>query len=146
MNTHLFSLLAETNSASTPETFVERWVAMSGHGSLVGVAVLIALGWSLYPVVKRHLEQRRGAAIPAPAPPRKSVFVELCDRHDLNSEERSLLSEAAQAGSVESPALLFVNPALLDALATAQPELADRCQALRERLFAEPQLAGSSAD
>lgn len=135
-------LLAASDMASGLNQYLEDSASLAKHGWLIGGAIVVALAWILYPVFKRHQAARHTAAAKAAAPPPKSVFAELCDRHGLTADDRCLLKDAAQQSSVDSPSMLFVDPAPLHDLASSQPELSEHCESLVARLFAQPEPAG----
>ena len=129
--------LADSEMASGLNQYLEDSASLVQHGWMIGGAVCIALVWCSYPVIKRRRDAQRRAAAKAAAPRPKSVFVELCDRHRLDKDDRQLLELAAREGGLESPSVLFVAPAGLRSLANTQPEHAERCETLESHLFAQ---------
>lgn len=65
----------------------------------------------------------------------KSLFDELCLAHQLERPDVALLTDAALACGLESPASLFVQPDRFDALCTETQPKADVYRRLRDRLF-----------
>lgn len=142
MNVTLHSLLARGDMASGLDKYIEDSASLTQHGWMIGGTVFVALAWFIYPIVKRRQKETQLAATKAAAPPPRSVFVELCDRHKLDADERQLMETAARESSLESPAVLFVDPSGLLGLARSQPDQATQCDALIRRLFAEVEPAG----
>lgn len=135
-------IIADTDMASGLNRYLDDSASLAQHGWMIGGAVCIALAWILYPIIMRRREEQRRAAAKASAPRPKSVFVELCERHRLDSDDRQLLELAARESELDSPSVLFVDPAALHDLGRSQPEQADHCDALVKRLFAEVEPVG----
>jgi hypothetical protein len=65
----------------------------------------------------------------------KDLFAELCDAHDLNRLERTLIAQLAATYEMPQPAALFVDPWTLEQAASAPGAEAHRYGSLRQKLF-----------
>jgi LPXTG-motif cell wall-anchored protein len=67
----------------------------------------------------------------------KSLFLELCEIHNLSKTERALLLKAGEIQQLTQPALVFVTPGMLSGLEkSSQPE-ASEFGKLSQKLFAQ---------
>ena len=98
---------------------------------LVAFAAIIVF-W----VVMFQWDKRRS---PVQGPVRYSsastVFLELCEAHELSKQEKRLLASAVTSQQVSSPGILFVDPSHLQALAVANHADAPRFADLLRKLF-----------
>jgi hypothetical protein len=65
----------------------------------------------------------------------QDLFGELCDAHDLNRLERTLIVQLAASYEMPQPAALFVDPWTLEQAAAAPGSDAHRYGSLRQKLF-----------
>jgi len=65
----------------------------------------------------------------------KDLFSELCEVHELNRLERSLIAQLAATYELPQPGTLFIDPWVLDQAAAAPGPEAHRYAALRQKLF-----------
>ena len=66
------------------------------------------------------------------------LFADLCRTHQLSADERTLLEYAADDHNRHHPALVFVDPAVLDLQANSAAENAPAFAALAVKLFGDP--------
>ncbi len=108
---------------------------------LLVVAVIALLIWVLSYFLNSQ-ERRRAHASPI------GLFLSLCSAHRLRWSERWLLWRVARRQRLRDPARLFLEPERLDR-ANLAPSLrlrAAEIEALRDRLFAEPEEEKNAPD
>ncbi len=102
-----------------------------GDSSFLFIAIgLIIVFW----VVLYHWDSFRGRAAKSDSTP-KSLFLDLCDVHQLTRAERALLFKAVGATNSLQPALVFVDSRILGRLATQRSTDADTYARLATKLF-----------
>ena len=105
-----------------------------GDSSFLIIAIgLIIVFW----VVLYHWDSLRGRASRKEGNP-KSLFLDLCDAHQLTRAERALLFKAVGTANSGQPALVFVDSRILGRLATQRSTEADTYARLAAKLFGEP--------
>jgi hypothetical protein len=105
-------------------------VAVMSREAIVTVTAVLAIAafWAgIY-----FWDRRRRPTAPAPG---TGLFGDLCRVHQLSREERDVLHRVTTG--LPSPAVVFVDPQLLDRLGDSHPADAVACAALRGRLFCE---------
>jgi hypothetical protein len=131
--TFLLPLLAQIDSFS-------RSGGAKGGGSLVDVGNLgaiasgMAIGVLIVWCYSRRRTPTKAAAVHSP----QRLFGELCTVHRLNAAQRRLLEWVADDSPLMQPALVFLDPLLLEsAIARSEsPGVRKRLTDLRARLFA----------
>jgi hypothetical protein len=101
------------------------WVLVVGAVALVAFAVAALYFWNA-------LRKTRIAGLGGSA---GDLFLELCEAHELNRLERSLILQLAATYEIPQPATLFVDPWSLEQAAAAPGPEANRYAALRQKLF-----------
>jgi hypothetical protein len=101
------------------------WVLFIGAVALVALAVAALYFWNQLRKTKAGGSRRSD----------QDLFAELCDAHELNKLERSLILQLASTYEVPQPAALFVDPWTLEQAASAPGPDANRFGALRQKLF-----------
>jgi hypothetical protein len=102
-----------------------QWVLVTCAVALVALAVAVYYLWGL-------LRQARSAN---PAASAKDLFAELCDVHELNRLERTLIQQLAATYELPQPAAVFVDPWPLEQASAASSPEAHRYRSLRQKLF-----------
>ena len=101
----------------------------------VGMLFVLGIAWGAYMLadsIKRKKRVQKKASIKKKP---GNVFDEICTAHGLAGDQKRHLLAGATELKLESPALLFVDPALLNALATSGHNDADEFRQLADRLF-----------
>jgi hypothetical protein len=124
----LSSLLAILRLDGYDRGFVSKWIVLTGILTLLGALTL----WRLVVMIIRWWNR------PCKSPQR--LFRALCDRHQLNQSERSILQNMAKAGAYD-PNFLFIDPDLWTAK-NVESESEPQRQALFQKLFGEISVAG----
>ncbi len=113
---------AQANPFELMQRHLNRPYSSKGLGYLLMFGIAVAAIWFALAVWERH---RR---TPSTAPDeRRSLFDQLCERHQLSQEEIGRLRRRAEGSSPADAALLFVDPRLLEQPPAEVP--------LGERLF-----------
>ncbi len=108
---------------------------------LVILVLLIVLSWAGACYWDRHKKQW----VTHQADLERLLFVDLCKAHRLSADERRLLEQAADHHNRNHPALVFVDPTVLDLQANSANENASAFTALAVKLFCEPNGANEIA-
>ena len=101
------------------------WVLIVGAIALVAFAVAALYFWNT--LRKTRIGGLGGSA--------GDLFSELCEVHELNRLERTLILQLAATYEIPQPANLFVDPWSLDQAGAAPGPEANRYAALRQKLF-----------
>jgi hypothetical protein len=102
-----------------------QWVFAACAAALVALVVAFFYLWNLY-------RQARSAN---PAASAKDLFAELCEVHELNRLERTLIQQLAATYELPQPAAIFVDPWPLEQASAASSPDAHRYRSLRQKLF-----------
>jgi hypothetical protein len=94
---------------------------------IVGAVVLVWLGVTF--VERFRIRWRLGAQTP------HSLFRELCRAHSLTRADRRLLGLVSRAFPPEQCCRVFIDSRLIGGYASANPDSADECRSLSQRLF-----------
>jgi len=90
--------------------------------------ILLFVGLHYWDKFKKLIKQKSNS---------KSLFLELCELHNLSKTERALLLKAVEIQQLTQPALVFVTPGMLSGLVKSnQPEASDFGK-LSQKLFAQ---------
>jgi hypothetical protein len=101
---------------------------------ILGLIVVMGTAWgasSIAGSIRRKGRIRQPSKTPEP----KDVFDEICSAHGFSPEEKRQLLDGAVFLNLESPAMLFVDPGLLNQLANSERVDAGEFQMLADRLF-----------
>jgi len=101
------------------------WVLLASAVALVGLTIAVFYFWNA-------LRKARTGGSGSSA---KDLFAELCQAHELNRLERTLILQLASTYEMPQPAALFIDPWTLEQAAAAPGPEAHRYGALRQRLF-----------
>jgi len=101
------------------------WVLVAGAAALVALTVAVVYLWN-----KLRASRTGGGRASS-----KDLLVELCEAHDLNRLERTLIFQLAATYEMPQPAALFVDPWTLEQAAAAPGPDAHRYGSLRQKLF-----------
>jgi hypothetical protein len=109
-------------------------IVSSGHSEWV----LIACALAAVALIVTGLFVRgamRKARTGDPSSSTQELFSELCDAHELNRLERTLITQLAATYELPQPSVFFVDPWTLEQAAAAPGPDAHRYEALRHKLF-----------
>jgi hypothetical protein len=133
-------ILAQSNDWS-------RWLGLLDSSRVGALAAGLAVGVLVAWCYSRSSARRRDVETSPHNP--QQLFGELCRAHKLSAAQRRLLEWLAAERQLLQPALVFLDPILIEsAIAHAQsPSVRQRLTELRSRLFAglEAQAAGERA-
>lgn len=132
----LSTAIANSLFAATPN-FLDSSTARIGAW-VIGLLVVLAAAWGAYVAID-YLNDRQRRKDRASS---ENVFEDICAAQGLTAETKKRLLDAATELELISPALLFVDSALLNRLAASDREDAREFAKLAEQLF--PSTAKSS--
>jgi hypothetical protein len=124
---NVLSAIATAGGPSLPIIVGIRsdWVLAACGAALVALVIAALYFWNtLY-------KTRTGSG----AASSKDLFFELCNAHELNRLERTLLEQLAAIYELPQPGVLFLDPWTLEQAAAAPGAEAPRYAALRQKLF-----------
>jgi hypothetical protein len=101
------------------------WLPVVCAVALVALAIAVVYLWNT--LRKTRAGGGRGSS--------DDLFTELCDAHELNRLERTLIVQLAASYEMPQPAALFVDPWTLEQAAAAPGSEAHRYGSLRQKLF-----------
>ena len=101
---------------------------------ILGLIVVMGTAWGAS-AIAGSIRRKGRARQPSKTPEPKDVFEEICDAHGLSPEEKRQLLDGAFFLNLESSAMLFVDPGLLNQLANSERVDAGEFQMLADRLF-----------
>jgi hypothetical protein len=102
-----------------------EWVLIASAVALVALTIAVFYFWNA-------LRKARAGGSGGSS---KDLFAELCEAHELNRLERTLILQLASTYEMPQPATLFIDPWTLEQAAAAPGPEAHRYRALRQRLF-----------
>lgn len=125
-------LLARSDVLSAPSRYLDRGGSSDTNRVLVFVIIAVALIWAgLYFWGKYRSRQFHSGRT------KKSLFLELCQAHNLSRTDRGLLLRAADVSGLEQPAHIFVDPDLLGKLSCENTTEAEAYSQLMQRVFGD---------
>lgn len=101
------------------------WVLLASAVALVALTIAVFHFWNA--LRKARADGSGGSS--------RDLFSELCEAHELNRLERTLILQLASTYEMPQPATLFIDPWTLEQAAAAPGPEAHRYGALRQRLF-----------
>jgi hypothetical protein len=101
------------------------WVLFASAVALVALTIAVFYFWNA-------LRKARAGGSGGSS---RDLFSELCEAHELNRLERTLILQLASTYEMPQPATLFIDPWTLEQAAAAPGPEAHRYGALRQRLF-----------
>jgi hypothetical protein len=101
-----------------------EWVLIACAVAVVALTIAVFYLWNTL------RKTRRG-----PSGSSRDLFSELCEAHELNRLERTLIVQLAATYEMPQPAALFVDPWTLEQAAASPGPEAHRYRALRQKLF-----------
>jgi hypothetical protein len=104
---------------------LSEWVLVASAVALVALIIAVFYFWNA--LRKSRAGSSGGSS--------KDLFCELCEAHELNRLERTLILQLASTYEMPQPAALFIDPWTLEQAAAAPGPEAHRYGALRQRLF-----------
>ena len=102
----------------------------------VGIFLVLGIAWGAY-MLADSVNRKKCVQKTTPTKKKKpgDVFDEICTAHGLASDQKRHLLAGAAELNLDSPALLFVDPALLHNLAASEHKDASEFRQLADRLF-----------
>lgn len=124
-------LLAARNGGVDP---LWRWmksIAPSGSMGWMTVTIVAILAVWIAVFLGERVRKRIGTA----GPEASDLFRELCDAHQLSRSDREGLRNIAEAAQLARPAVIFLDPLVLERAAAGGGESSAVATALQRRLF-----------
>lgn len=126
----LLSLLANFDSVRSISRYIDGPVTTRGLWVLLMAVIGMGILWvGIYFWEKLRVELEHSHRTP------DSLFRDLCRTHHLSKSEQALLREAI--ADSQQIVQVFLNPAHLNLLAHARPDLTPQCHSLRVKLFGQ---------
>jgi hypothetical protein len=102
---------------------------------LVVLLLLVVAAASIWAVLWAWERQRQPQQV-KPQPERRTLAQQLCEAHGLSSDDAGMLTDLAARLQLSDPMLLFVDPRLLEQIASTDDPAASSARSLGQRLFA----------